>query len=205
MRYAVIAMVWMMCAVNAMAADTLTSADLAKLSKGEPVVRVTRDAASKSFASGSAFAVIDVPTPPEAVFAALTDCARLKVILKNLVSCRSLKRDPGGKWEIRETIMRVSVALPDFRAVARMDYTPPRQVRFKQTEGNFDYAEGQWDLVPFREGRTTRLFYRVRAGTSMPVPEFVIQNVIETELPETLKGIRAEAVRGYAASAGARK
>jgi hypothetical protein len=199
MRYAAAAIVWILFATDAMAAETLTSNDLAKLLKGEPVVRVTRDAASKSFASGSAFAVIDVPTPPEAVFVAMTDCARLKVILKNLVSCRSLKRDPAGAWEIRETIMRVSVALPDFRAVARLDYTPPRQVRFKQTEGNFDYAEGQWDLVPFREGRTTRLFYRVRAGTSMPVPEFVIQNAIETELPATLKGIRAEAIKVHAA------
>jgi ribosome-associated toxin RatA of RatAB toxin-antitoxin module len=94
--------------------------------------------------------------------------------------------------------MRISVAMPDFRAVARVEFSRPQQIRFKQIEGNFDYAEGQWDLMPFREGRTTRVFYRVRAGTSMPIPEFVIQSMIETEVPETLKALRAEAVRGAA-------
>lgn len=183
---------------SALAADTLTKEDLAKLSKGEPIVKVTRDAKSKSLASGRAFAAIDIPAPPEAVFAALTDCARVKVYVKNLVSCRVVQRDPKGAWEVRETVMRISVAMPDFRAVARVEFSRPQQIRFKQIEGNFDYAEGQWDLMPFREGRMTRVFYRVRAGTSMPIPEFVIQSMIETEVPETLKALRAETVRGAA-------
>jgi ribosome-associated toxin RatA of RatAB toxin-antitoxin module len=179
------------------AADELSRADVALLQKGEPVVRVMRDAQSKSLASGRAFAAIDVPVPPDAVFAALTDCARAKTYVKNLVSCRVVKRDPKGAWEIRETMLRVSIALPDFRAVARVDYVRPKQVRFQQTEGSFDYAQGQWDLMPFRDGRATRLFYRVRAGTSVPIPEYVIQSVIESDLPSTLKALRAEAVRGY--------
>jgi ribosome-associated toxin RatA of RatAB toxin-antitoxin module len=199
MRVFAVLALWFLVAGWTFAADTLTSADVTLLLRGEPVVRVTRDAKSQSFASGRAFAAIDVPTPAEAVFAALTDCTRAKTFVKNLVTCRSVKRDPNGAWEVRETIMRISVALPDFRAVARLDYVRPKQIRFRQTEGNFDYAEGQWDLMPFREGKATRLFYRVRAGTSMPIPEFVIQNMIQSELPETLKALRAEAVRGAAA------
>lgn len=180
----------------AYASDSLTPAEIAKVSKGEPVVRVLRDENSKSFASGRAFAAIDIPTPPEAVFAALTNCDRAKRYVKNLKTCRTVKRDPNGAWEVRETTIHVSVALPDFRAVARLDFVRPTQVKFKQTEGSFDYAEGQWDLVPFREGRTTRVFYRVRAGTSVPVPEFVIQSLIENDLPQTLKGLRNEVLRG---------
>ncbi len=179
----------------AAASETLTKSELATLSKGEPVVRVLRDANSKSVASGRAFAAIDIPAPPEAVFAALTDCARAQRYVKNLVSCKSVKRDPGGAWELRETQIHLSIALPDFKAVARMDYVRPKQIRFKQVEGSFDYAEGQWDLVAFREGRTTRAFYRARVGTSIPVPEFVIQSVIETDLPGTLKGLRNEVLR----------
>jgi ribosome-associated toxin RatA of RatAB toxin-antitoxin module len=187
-------------AVPARAAETLTRAEMAALSKGEPVVRVMRDAQSKSVASGQAFSAIDIPTPPEAVFAALTDCARVTRYVKNLVSCKILKHDPMGAWDIRETIMSLSMALPNFRAVARLDYVRPKQIKFQQTEGNFDYAQGQWDLAPFREGKATRVFYRVRAGTSFPVPEFVIQNLIESDLPETLKALRAEAVRGHSAA-----
>lgn len=176
-------------------AETLTQAELTALSRGEAVVRVTRDTQSKSVSSGQGFAAIDIPAPPEAVFAAMTDCARAKRYVKNLVSCKVLQRDPKGAWEVRETMVRLSIALPDFRAVARLDYVPPKQIRFRQTEGSFDYAQGQWDLMPFREGRTTRVFYRVRAGTSIPIPEFVIQGLIETDLPETLKALRAEVLR----------
>lgn len=177
---------------SAFASDRLSKAEIAVLLKGDPVVRVTRDEQSKSLTSGRAFAAIDIPAPPAAVFAALTDCARAKRYVKSLASCRALKRDPAGLWEVRETLVRVSVALPEFRAVARLDLIPSKQIRFKQTEGSFDYAEGQWDLAPFAENQKTRVFYHVRAGTSIPVPEFVLQNVIESDLPETLKGLRRE-------------
>lgn len=182
----------------AWAVAPLTPAEVAALLKGETVVRVTADPSSKSIASGNAFAAIDIPAPPAAVFAVLTDCARAKRIVKNMVSCKVLQRDPGGAWEVRETMVRLSVALPDFRAVARLDFVRPTQLRFKQTEGNFDYAQGQWDLMGFREGRSTRAFYRIRAGTSVPIPEFVIQGMIQNDLPETLKALRAEVLRGLA-------
>lgn len=180
---------------GAQASDTLSKAEIATLLKGDPVVRVTRDEKSKSVTSGRAFAAVDIPAPPSAVFAALTDCSRAKRYVKSLVSCRALKRDPAGLWEVRETMVRVSIALPDFRAVARLDFIPGQQIRFKQTEGSFDYAEGQWDLVPFGENRNTRVFYKVRAGTSIPVPDFVLQNVIESDVPETLRGLRREVLR----------
>jgi ribosome-associated toxin RatA of RatAB toxin-antitoxin module len=177
-------------------ADTLTKGEMDTLLKGEPVVRVTRDAQSKSFASGRAFAAIDIPVPPAMVFAALTDCERAKKFVKNLVSCKITSRDPNGLWEVRETQMRLSVALTDFRSVARMEYTRPTQIRFKQIEGTLDYAEGKWDLAPMRDGKATRVFYQVRAGTSIPVPEFVIQDLIKTDLPDTLKALRKEVLRG---------
>jgi ribosome-associated toxin RatA of RatAB toxin-antitoxin module len=180
-------------------ADTLTAAEQAVLARGEPVVRFVRDPGSAtSWASGRAFAAIDIPAPPEAVFRTLSDCRRLLRVASNLISCRALRRDPKGAWEDRETVVSVSQFLPNFRAVARVDYFPYRTIRFKQTEGNFDFLEGQWDLSPFRSGRATRAFYRVRAGTSVPVPEMVIQSLIETEVPATLKALRDEVLRGPA-------
>lgn len=179
-------------------AQALTPAETALLLKGEPVVRVTRDLKSQSLASGQAFAAIDIPAPADAVFRTLRDCNRIVRFLKNVVSCKILKRDPAGTWELRETIVTISQMLPNFRAVARADYTIGRQIRFKQVEGSFDYLEGQWDLAPFRNGLATRAFYKVRAGTSVPVPEFMIQNLIQSDLPETLKRLRAEVIRGSA-------
>ena len=194
MRIAVLLFFWLL-TPQVLATEALTQAELNALLRGEAVVRVSRDAQSKSVSSGQGFAAIDIPAPPEAVFAAMTDCARAKRYVKNLVSCKVLQRDPKGAWEVRETMVRLSVALPDFRAVARLDYDRPKQIRFRQTEGSFDYAQGQWDLMAYREGRTTRVFYRVRAGTSIPIPEFLLQNLIETDLPETLKALRAEVLR----------
>jgi ribosome-associated toxin RatA of RatAB toxin-antitoxin module len=191
----VIALFWVTLS-SALAADALTPAERARLAKGEPVVRVTRDAQSTSFASGSAYSVIDIATSPENVFAALTDCTRVLRVLKNIMSCKVLKRDPAGLWEVRETIVSVSDLLPNFRAVARTDYQRPARISFKQVEGNFDYLEGRWDLMAFDNGQKTRAFYRVRAGTSVPIPDFVIQGMIENDLPETLKSLRAEALRG---------
>jgi hypothetical protein len=156
MRFLLFVIVCFALSTAAPAADVLTKADVAVLLKGEPVTRVMRDEMSKSITSGRAFAAIDIPTPPDAVYAALTDCARARRYVKSLASCKALKRDPAGTWEIRETLVRVSIALPEFRAVARLDYVRPKQIRFRQTEGSFDYAEGQWDLLPFRDGRATR-------------------------------------------------
>jgi ribosome-associated toxin RatA of RatAB toxin-antitoxin module len=190
---------WIWCAGAASAADALTPAEQALLAKGEPVMRVTRDVKSTSFASGSAFSAIDIAATPDHVFGALTDCARVTRIVKNVVSCKVLKRDPAGLWETREMIVSLSDLLPNFRTVARNEFQRPTRIVFKQVEGNFDYLEGRWDMSAFDNGRKTRVFYRVRAGTSVPIPDFVIQGMIENDLPATLKALRVEAMRGAAA------
>jgi ribosome-associated toxin RatA of RatAB toxin-antitoxin module len=196
---AAIIVLWFWCAGAAFAADALTPAEQALLAKGEPAIRVTRDAKSTSFASGSALSAIDIPAAPDHVFAALTDCARMSRVVKNVVSCKVLKRDPAGLWENREIVVSLSDLLPNFRTVSRNEFQRPTRIVFRQIEGNFDYLEGRWDLIGFDNGRKTRVFYRVRAGTSIPIPDFVIQGMIENDLPATLKALRAEAMRGAAA------
>ncbi|HAH10460.1 MAG TPA: hypothetical protein DCL48_10200 [Alphaproteobacteria bacterium] len=175
----------------------LSQADLAALAKGEPFVRVTRVAPPSVLgAAGKTLAGIDIKAPPEAVFAVLRDCKRIMRVIKSMTSCTVRKSDPKGLWEERVTSSAPSAVLPTFKSVSRFDFAPFRQIKFRQLEGTMDYAFGQWDLVPASDRKTTRLYYQVSIGTSIPIPESLISTLISNDLPRTLKAFREEVLRG---------
>ncbi|HAH10112.1 MAG TPA: hypothetical protein DCL54_15510 [Alphaproteobacteria bacterium] len=171
--------------------DQVAGGDAALLSKGEPLVRSKADPEG---GSGVIEGCIDIPVAPATLWELMLDCAKAKQFLEDLVECRVTERDSAGAWDVREQVMDVSALLPNLRSVFRSDYTLHREIRFRQLSGNLDLMEGHWRLRPFADGQSTRLTYRARIASSLPVPDSLIRSILAGEAPRTLTLLRREAI-----------
>lgn len=164
----------------------------AALQKGGVMIGIKRDTRE---AAGQVEAVIDIQAPAMLVWDTLMDCAHAAEFVPNLISCKVISRDPGGAWEVREHIVDAGWFLPNIRSQFRADVTPGQEIRFQQIEGDFEVMQGRWLMTSQSGGGVTRLSYQARLKPGMWVPDFLIQSLIETEAPETLKAVRAEVLR----------
>jgi ribosome-associated toxin RatA of RatAB toxin-antitoxin module len=170
----------------------LGEAESAGIARGETYVHVARDPKG---GAGVVEAAIDIAVTPMALWTVMLDCARAPKFVESLKSCRVLERDADGAWDVREHVVDVSMMLPNFRSVFRSDYVQNQTIRFRQTEGTLDVVEGAWWLTPIKDGAGTRLFYRARVATSLPVPDSVLRAIMEDDAPRTLQALKAEAER----------
>jgi uncharacterized protein YndB with AHSA1/START domain len=155
---------------------------------GAPMVRVARDASADAV---RVTAKIDIPAPPERVWAVMTDCARAAQIVPNLKSCRVLERDPAGRWDVREHRSSWMWFMPNVRSVFRSDYDPPKRLRFRRIEGTLRRSEGEWRLTPLANGHATRVSYDAIVAADLPVPDFMVANAMESDIATVLRRLRA--------------
>ena len=182
----------MMFAATALALAALSGGEEARLVRGDIVLNVARDEGAPG---GKVDAWIDIPAPPNLVWRTMNDCAGAPSFVPSMISCQIISRDPGGGWDIREHIADPGWVLPNIRSRFRADYDPDKQIRFKQIDGDFEIMQGQWTLTPLSGGAGTRLRYEAQLKPRLWVPDFVVQHVIETDAPETLRALRTEVLR----------
>jgi hypothetical protein len=151
---------------------------------GQPNVHVDTDETKQA---AHVRASIDIAAPPPVVWAVITDCARQPQIMPNLESCRILKHDPGGRWDIREHIINWSALLPKLRTVVRTSYDGIHRMLFKRVDGDMRISEGEWRIEPI--GRGSRLYYTALVAPKMAVPQFMVEHSINTDLPNVLHAI----------------
>jgi uncharacterized protein YndB with AHSA1/START domain len=143
-------------------------------------------------ASGLIRGVVDIPAPPQAVWAVLVDCALAPRMVRSLKTCRILERDPAGRWDVREHVSRGGL-IPSVRSVFRSDYEPPWRIRFRRAGGDLKVLEGEWRLLPL-EGGGTRVFYESRASAPFAVPPPLARMVLRRDVPDALRALRREAL-----------
>ena len=97
--------------------------------------------------SGVVFGAVEIAASPDVVWRTITDCGRAAHMAPNIRSCRITGRDPDGRWDVREMVVR-SGLLPSFRTEFRSDFTPLRSIRFRCTAGDIRYCKGEWRLEP---------------------------------------------------------
>jgi carbon monoxide dehydrogenase subunit G len=156
---------------------------------GEPVVHVKTDDAANA---ASIRASINIAATPAAVWAVLTDCPRMPKIIPNLESCKVL--ETGGKWDLQEHVINWSVLFPKLRTVMRNSYDAGRRLAFKRVSGDMRISEGEWRLEPAANGTATRLTYNATFAPDFPVPQFMIEQAINTDMPNVLRAIREASV-----------
>jgi len=158
---------------------------------GQPSVHVDTD---EKVNAAHVRASIDIAAPPAAVWGVITDCARQPQIVPNLESCRIVKHDPAGRWDIREHIINWAALMPKLRTVVRTSYDGIHRMLFKRVDGDMRISEGEWRIEPTANARASRLYYTALVAPKMPVPQFMIEHTVQNELPNLLRAIERASV-----------
>lgn len=161
-----------------------------KLDAGEPVTRFTPDPSES--AAGLIEAVIDIPAPLERVYAIVTDCPNAPKVFNGVTSCRIVSAEANGKADVREFLINWSRLLPTVRSVFRSQYDPPRGIVFNRTDGDLKQLKGEWRFEARPNGM--RLHYAAAIAVGLPVPSALVRVALESDMPKTLKAIRAAAM-----------
>ena len=143
---------------------------------------------------GRITATLDIPVPPQRLWAIMLDCRRSLRIVENLKSCKVTAADPGGRWDEREHVVQWVWPLPSVRSVFRSDYAPFERISFRRTAGDLKELQGLWRLEPLSAGRGTRLRYEATVDPGVPLPGFLVRNAIVADVRKTLAALRKEAM-----------
>ena len=172
----------------------LTTPAWAQNYEAAPVV-----SAQRTGEGGRASAYMDVPAPPSAVWAILSDCGQARRFMRNLVSCRVLEHGDG--WDIREHRVRGFPMGPVMRNVSRITLEPNRRLAFRRIEGDWTRSDGEWRLTPIDGGRGTHVEYQIDAAFRGPIPAGVSRSRLVSSVRNTLADLRREVERSTAAPA----
>jgi hypothetical protein len=162
---------------------------------GEPVVHVEAD---ERVDAAHVTASIDIAAPPLTVWRVLTDCARAAHIIPNLQSCRIVRHDPAGHWDIREHVIHWATLMPTLHTVVRTTYEVGHRMLFKRVDGDMRISQGEWRLDPLANAHATRLFYNALVAPNFPVPEFMVEHAVHEDLPNLLRAIERASVEDAA-------
>lgn len=143
---------------------------------------------------GEAQASMDVQAPPNVVWSILSDCGQARKFMRNLLSCRVLRRGDG--WDVREHRSRGWLLMPTMRNVSRITLEPNRRLSFHLIEGDWSRSEGEWTLTPIDGGRGTHVTYRISAALAGGAPVGISQSQLINSVRGTLAALRREAERG---------
>ena len=173
------------------AAAAILAAGTLRVAASEPVVHVEPDEKANA---AHVRASIDIAAPPLAVWGVITDCARQPQIVPNLESCRIVKHDPAGRWDIREHIINWAALMPKLRTVVRTSYDGIHRMLFKRVDGDMRISEGEWRIEPTANARASRLYYTALVAPKMPVPQFMVEHAVQNDLPNLLRSIERASV-----------
>jgi len=143
---------------------------------------------------GQVRAMIDIAAPPQAVWAAILDCGRAARMTPSVKRCTVLSRDPSGREELREHVIKWSFLLPALHSTSRLALEPYRRIAFHCEAGDIRDCDGQWLLEPRDDGRATRVTYENRATAPFGLPDGVAIMAMRRDVPAALRALRRESV-----------
>jgi ribosome-associated toxin RatA of RatAB toxin-antitoxin module len=169
--------------------STLLLAGGSALAQSEPKFTVSHDSTRDAMVI---HASIDIEAPPSIVWNVVTDCNRAPKYVPNMESCRIVQREPRG-GQIRESVHNVML-LPRIRSLSRVEFDKDRRMSFKSAGGDMRIAEGEWRLEPIEKGKATRLRYDAVLALNMSVPNFMVENIANRDVPTLMKNIERESL-----------
>ena len=168
---------------------------VARLERGEVVAQVRPDPGRSS---GVIEAAVIVHAPAAKVWGLLTDCAGTPKLVALIKACRVVSADPAGAWDVREQIIDFGLPLLRFRDVFHSDYTPAHRAVFRCVPpGQFKACAGEW-RIDEAAGGDVRVTYQTWAEPPLPLPNFIIRQVLTSQVVGGLTNLRrlSEAASG---------
>ena len=166
--------------------ESLTAEELARAGQGEIVVR-TLKAGSPS--AGRVLAAVVIAAPVQAVWSVMVDVERSPEFIPGLRHARVLER--GDAHELIEHRVKYAALLPEFTYRYRADYLPPERIDFHRVSGDLRAMEGRWALSATADGTGTVVVYTVRLDPGFFVPQWLVRQSLQKNLPEVLLALRA--------------
>jgi carbon monoxide dehydrogenase subunit G len=164
---------------------------LRKVAAGDIPLEVRPDPGGRG---GEVRAMIDIAAPPQTVWRTILDCERAARMTPSVKRCTVLSRDPDGRTEIREHVVKWSFLLPALRSTSRLTLEPYRRIMFRCEDGDIRDCEGQWLLEPLDEGRITRVTYENRARAPYGLPSGLAVAAMRRDVPAALRALRRESM-----------
>lgn len=135
-----------------------------------------------------------INTPPERVWAIITDCANFKSTMPSISASALLQES--GEVLICESTLDLTWPLPNLNAVTRVVHTVVDgrwTAEWTLVSGDYTYDEGSWNLTPLR-GDPTRTFvvYEVLVAPKVAVPESLKRFGETRALPLMIRGLRKQ-------------
>ncbi|MBP6546925.1 MAG: SRPBCC family protein [Phenylobacterium sp.] len=152
----------------------------------------TVSAKAEGGSAGVIRAAMDVAAPPAVVWKVLSDCAAAPRYMPKLLSCKTLERDPAGKWDVREHRLEGNAFKPVMRNVFRTTLEPPRRLAFHRTGGDWKRSDGEWRLSPIPGG--THVTYELHVAIDAPVPAGMVRSAVAKGMPASMLALRKEAL-----------
>jgi uncharacterized protein YndB with AHSA1/START domain len=170
------------------AAWTPTKEAIAEAQAGKVWFTVTPDPQG---AAALSRAVVDIDAPPAVVWKVLMDCAAATRIMPSNRGCRLLDHDPGGKWNVREHIMKTPL-MPKVRTVFREELDPQRRMTVTRVEGDLKVLAGEWRLEPLSGGKRTRVSQEMRMQPGFSAPGGLVRQFVRGEISAGMANLRRE-------------
>jgi len=164
---------------------------LHRIESGDVALEAHTDSSGRG---GQVRAMIDIAAPPQVVWAAILDCERAARMTPSVKRCTVLSRDPSGRTELREHVVKWSFLLPALHSTSRLTLEPYRRIGFRCEAGDIKDCEGQWLLEPLGGGRATRVTYENRATAPFGLPDGVTTMAMRRDVPAALRALRRESV-----------
>lgn len=164
---------------------------LHRIESGDVALEAHTDSSGRG---GQVRAMIDIAAPAQVVWAAILDCERAARMTPSVKRCTVLSRDPSGRTELREHVVKWSFLLPALHSTSRLTLEPYRRIGFRCEAGDIKDCEGQWLLEPLGGGRATRVTYENRATAPFGLPNGVTTMAMRRDVPAALRALRRESV-----------
>jgi len=136
-------------------------------------------------------AVVDINASPPVVWKILMDCAAARRLMPSNRGCRVLQRDPAGKWDVREHILKTPL-MPNLRTVFREDLEPQKRMVITRVDGDLKIISGEWRLEPL-PGGGTRVSQEMRMQPAFPAPGPMVRSFVRGEISGGLANLKREA------------
>lgn len=165
--------------------EDLTAADLAKIARGEVVVRRLP---SENTTAGRVWAAIAIAAPIATVWEVMLDVEHAPEFVPGLRRARRIERQDTG--DIIEHTVKHSWLLPEVTYRFRADYQPPARIDFHRIAGDLRAMTGTWTLRATTDGRATIVTYSVYLDPGFFVPQWLVRQSLERNLPAVLRATR---------------
>ena len=188
---------WLGClgpAVGLAAPETLSAEELARVERGEVVVR---SLATESSSAGRVWAAVAIAAPASVVWDVMVDVEHAPEFVPGLRCARRLEQH--GQYEIIEHTVKFSWLLPEVTYRFRADYVPLARIDFRRVSGDLRALEGTWSLRATPDNAGAIVTYSVYLDPGFLVPQWLVRQSLQRNLPAVLRALRGRAMATSAA------